>query len=189
MGPLPETTSVVNPLWRTQDQAVRRERSLLLREQAQFGGLSAPESGDSQAMADFEKQKGQRLEQIRRREQHIEQLKAERKAATKHVLLKDLPEDQRFSQLRTAKKHFVDTIKLIAYRAETALVQIAREKLSRSDDARALVRQGFQSAVDLEPDLDRKTLTVRLHRLSSAAHDHVLEHLSTELSASETTSP
>ena len=83
----------------------------------------------------------------------------------------------------------MDTIKLIAYRAETALVQVVREKLARSDDARALVRQVFQSAVDLELDPERQTLTVRLHRLSSAAHDQVLEHLCAELSASETTFP
>jgi len=175
--PLPETTLVVNPAWRVKDQAVRRERALLLREQAQFGGFKVPEPAEAQAMADFEKEKGRLLEQIERREQQIEQLKAERKAAKKHVPLSDLPEDQRFSQLRTAKKHFVDTIKLIAYRAETALVQVVREKLARTDDARALVRQVFGSAVDLEPDLDQKRLTVRLHRLSSAAHDQVLARI------------
>ena len=58
--------------------------------------------------------------------------------------------------MRTTQKHFVDTIKLIAYRAETALVALAREKLSRPDDARALVRQVFSSAVDLSPDLEKK---------------------------------
>jgi len=66
--------------------------------------------------------------------------------------LKELPEAERFTQLRTSTKHFVDTIKLIAYRAETALVQVVRDKLQRADDARALVRQVFSSAVDLCPD-------------------------------------
>jgi len=102
---------------------------------------------------------------------------------------KDLPETERFTQLRTAKKHFVDTIKLIAYRAETMLVQIAREKLQRHDDARSLVRQVFTSTVDLCPNPDQKTLTVRLHQLTTAAHDHVLDHLCAELTATETTYP
>ncbi len=83
----------------------------------------------------------------------------------------------------------MDTIKLIAYRAETALVQVVREKLQREDDARALVRQVFDSAVDLCPDQQQKTLTVRLHRLSTPAHDEVLRHLCAELTASETTFP
>jgi len=83
----------------------------------------------------------------------------------------------------------VDTIKLIAYRAETALVQVVREKLRRWDDARALVRQVFASAVDLRPDHTNKTLKVRLHRLTSAAHDQTLQHLCEELTATETVYP
>ena len=91
--------------------------------------------------------------------------------------------------MRSDKKHLVDTLKLIAYRAETALVQIVREKLRRWDDARALVRQVFQSAVDLRPDPQNQTLTIRLHRLSTAAHDEALCHLCEELTATETVYP
>jgi hypothetical protein len=32
-----------------------------------------------------------------------------------------LPEEDRFSRLRTERKHFVDTIKMIAYRAESSM--------------------------------------------------------------------
>ena len=83
----------------------------------------------------------------------------------------------------------MDTIKLIAYRAETALVQVVREKLARSEDARALVRQVLTSAVDLCPDPAHQTLTVRLHRLSNAIHDTALEHLCEELTATDTVFP
>jgi hypothetical protein len=129
------------------------------------------------------------LEQIQHRQHQLEQLKSERKALDRKVTLKDLPEAERFTQLRTVKKHFVDTIKLIAYRAETALVQIVREKLQREDDARALIRQVFTSTVDLCPDLDQKILTVRLHQLSSPVHNQILDHLCAELTATETVYP
>jgi hypothetical protein len=105
------------------------------------------------------------------------------------VTLKDLPESQRFGQLRTDKKHLVDTIKLIAYRAETFLVQVARESLRRWDDGRALVRQVFGSTVDLRPDQANKTLTVRLHRSATIAHDQTWQHLCEELTATETVYP
>jgi hypothetical protein len=59
----------------------------------------------------------------------------------------------------------IDTIKLIAYRAETALAQLAREEMHRLDDARSLIRQLFRTEVDLIPDQQSKTLTVRLHPL------------------------
>lgn len=187
--PLPETTIVVNPAWRRKDQEVRRERAVLVRQQAQFGALSLPAQAQPEAVSAYEQQKGQWLEQMQQQEKKLEQLKIERKEKPRHLALKDLPEPERFSQLRTTKKHFVDTIKLIAYRAETALVALAREKLSRSDDARALVRQLFESAADLYPDAGKKTLTVRLHQLSSGAHDEVLEHLCAELTATETVYP
>jgi len=187
--PLPETTLVVNPAWRRKDQEVRRERATLVRQQAQFGALSLPDQTGPEAVALYEQQKGRLLEQLQQQEQKLAQLKAERKALLRHLALKELPEAERFSQLRTTKKHFVDTIKLIAYRAETALVALAREKLSRSEDARSLIRQIFESAVDLCPQLQEKILTVRVHRLSSAIHDEVLEHLCTELTATDTVYP
>jgi len=49
------------------------------------------------------------------------------------------------------KKHFIDTIRLMAYRAETSLTCIVREKLTREDDARSLVRQILRSAADFSP--------------------------------------
>ena len=58
------------------------------------------------------------------RRHQIEQLKAQRKALPKHIEIKDLPEQDRFRRLLSEKKHFIDTIKLIAYRAETALAQL-----------------------------------------------------------------
>lgn len=60
---------------------------------------------------------------------------------------------------------------------------------ARSDDARALLRQVLTSAADLCPDPAAKTLTVRLHRLSSGIHDVALEHLCAELTATETVFP
>jgi len=186
---LPETTVVVNPAWRQSDQAVRRQRALLVRQQARFGASTLPAQASPEAVVEYEQHKGRLLEQLQQEQTRLDELKAQRKAHPRHLALKDLPEAERFRQLAPVKKHFVDTIKLIAYRAETALVRVAREKLQREDDARALVRQVFESAVDLCPDPQRKTLTVRLHRLSSPAHDAVLHHLCAELSESETTFP
>jgi hypothetical protein len=187
--PLPETTLVVNPAWRRKDQEVRHERAAQVRLQAQFGALSLPAQAEPEAVTAYEQQKGRLLEQLQQQENKLAQLKTERKAAPRHLTLKELPQAERFSQLRTTKKHFVDTIKLIAYRAETALVALAREKLSRSEDARSLIRQIFESAVDLCPHPEQKTLTVQLHRLTNPIHDAVLEHLCTELTATETVYP
>jgi len=187
--PLPETIPVVNPAWRELDGQVRKQAVLLAREQAQFGSLNLPIQADLQQTEALTVQKAQLLQTVQARQKEFEELQAKRRQTAKHVTLKELPEAQRFGQLQTDKKHLVDTIKLIAYRAETALVQVVRETLSRWDDARALVRQVFESAVDLRPDQAHKTLTVRLHRLATPAHDQTLQHLCEELTATETGYP
>ena len=83
----------------------------------------------------------------------------------------------------------MDTIKLIAYRAETALVGTVRETLARRDDARALLRELMRTTADLLPDLEHKTLTVRLHPLPSRLQDTAVRHLAEELNATETVYP
>jgi prepilin-type processing-associated H-X9-DG protein len=186
---LPETTRVVNPAWRELDRQARRQQAVLTREQARFGGLNLPEKATAQDAILHEQEKGTLLQIIQQRQSQLESLKAQRKAAGRHVLLKDLPEKDRFSQLAVGQKQMVDTIKLIAYRAETALVHILREKMERADDARSLARQIFQSSVDLQPQPTQKTLTVKLHRLNFQAHDTVLDHLCQELTQTETVFP
>src|SRR5262249_9597773 len=80
-------------------------------------------------------------------------------------------------------------IKMIAYRAETSLVSILHEHLARSDDARTLIRQIFETEADLLPDTTKNTLTVRIHHLTQAAHDQVLQRLCTALNETRTVFP
>jgi hypothetical protein len=82
-----------------------------------------------------------------------------------------------------------EAIKMIAYRAETSLVSLLREHLARSDDARTLVRQIFETEADLLPDPNAKTLTVRIHHLTQSAHDQVLEKLCSALNETQTVFP
>jgi transposase len=186
---IPDTTQVVNPAWRELDSQIRRQNGLLQREIATFGDIHLPADLNPAAMAACEQEKGALSQRIEARRAQIAALKAQRKALLKHIPIKDLPEKDRFSRLRSEKKHFVDTIKLIAYRAETAMAQIAREKMARLDDARALMRQLYRSEVDLLPDHINQTLTVRLHHLTTNAHDQIIAHLCAELNATETVFP
>ena len=187
---IPDATRVVNPAWRTLDSKVRREATLLSRANAEFGALHVSADASSDDTAAYEHHKGQLLHAVQQRQQALDALKAQRKATPHHVAIKDLPEADRFNQLRGDKKHLVDTLKMIAYRAETALAQIAAEAMKRArHDCRAWVRGLFESAVDLRPDPQAKTLTVRIHRQATASQDAVLDHVCDELTATETIYP
>src|SRR5947199_9506907 len=77
-----------------------------------------------------------------------------------------------------------------AYRAETSMASLLREHMARGgDDARGLLRQIFQTEADLTPDLAAKTLTIRLHHLTQAAHDQAIEYLLAYLNATQTAFP
>lgn len=116
-------------------------------------------------------------------------MKAERKALPSRVCVKDLPENERFQRLDTRSKHFIDTIKMIAYRAETAMAYILREVMPRTDEARSLLRSLYQSEADLIPGKEDGTLLVRLHHQASRSSDQFAAHLSEELSKTETCFP
>ncbi|MDP2751097.1 MAG: hypothetical protein Q8O31_00600 [Rhodocyclaceae bacterium] len=74
-----------------------------------------------------------------------------------------------------------DTVKMVAYRAETALVTLLRRHLNKEDEARALVRALFVSSADLAPDAQGKTLTVKIHRMASPVHDRAIATQLTDL--------
>ena len=187
--PLPDTTRVINPPWRAFDSQIRSQNALLSRQRARFAEIQLAQHLEPEQVQAYELGKGQLQQAIEKRCQEIEQLKTQRKAVPKYILVKDLPEQDRFQQLRAEKKHFLDTIKLIAYRAETALAQLARDKMHRLDDGRSLIRQVFRTEVDLIPDHQKKTLTVRLHPLTAEVHDEVVKYLCEELTFTETVFP
>ncbi len=142
-----------------------------------------------QQIARYEQRKGELLAAVQELEKEIVDLKVQRKSKPKHITLADLPEADRVRQLAPGRKQLTDTIKLIAYRAESALVATVRERLKRHDDARSLVRGLMHTTVNLRPDPIAKRLTIELHGQSNPAHDKVIEHLCAELNQTETLYP
>jgi hypothetical protein len=186
---IPESTEVVNPQWRQLDSQIRSKAGPRYRLRAEFGALALSEGLSEQEVQSYEQRKGQLQEEVQQLEVEIDNLKQQRKQTAHHIPIESLPPEERFTRLRTERKHYIDTIKMIAYRAETSLVSLLREHMARFDDARTLVRQIFETEADLLPDLNAKTLTVRIHHLTQSAHDQVLEKLCSALNETQTVFP
>jgi hypothetical protein len=186
---IPATATVLNPAWRALDGEVRKKRAECksLRRLQRNVGLTQPLS--EAVVRGYERHQGQAQERIEQLQPELEQLKQRRQQTPRQIPVQDLPEADRFTRLRTERKYFLDTIKMIAYRAETSMASTVRETLKRTDDARALLRQIYDTEVDLLPDPAAKTLTVRLHHLTQAAHDAAVRYLCEELTATETIFP
>ena len=82
-----------------------------------------------------------------------------------------------------------DTVKLVAYRAETAMSGLLRESLRRQDDSRSLLRDLFRSDADILPDCDTKQLEVRLHTLANPRSNRAIQQLLDHLNTTESTFP
>jgi hypothetical protein len=180
---------VVNPTYRALDSQVRSANGTLGRTLAQFGALTIVETIEAEKMEPFLTAKSALHEQIEALKLDLAQLKAARKATARYVTIHDLPEADRFRKLATASKHFIDTIKIVAYRAECAMTTIVREFMPKPDQARALIATLHATEADILPDYANKTLTVRLHHSARAHTDAVIAKLCAELSATETLFP
>ena len=156
---------------------------------AQFGGLSLEGDIDPARITAYETRKAGLQEEMTHLREELATLKAQRKETKRHISFGELPDDARFERLEVNSKHLIDTVKMVAYRAETAMAHTLREQLARTDDARSLLRAIYTTEADLLPDETAGTLTVRLHRMASRSHDAAIVHLCEELNATETIYP
>ena len=88
-------------------------------------------------------------------------------------------------------KHLTDTIKMVAYRAETALVGLLNDEAyaRTEDEGRALVREILRTPADVIPDEREGLLRVRLHGLANPRSNAAVKHLCAALNATEISYP
>ena len=183
---IPETKRpVVNPRWRELDSQKRSVKSKLTQRRARFAALTMHPESDESALAQWEKRKAELVEEIEQIEHELMDIDNQLKATPGHLDWDKLPENEKFQRLAPSRKQLVDTVKMIAYRAETALASIVREELARIDDARSLLRDLFCSEADLTPDLDRQVLQVQIHPMSNPRANRAIAHLLEHLNAAE----
>jgi len=184
-----EPLQVVNPDYRQLDGQVRSATGKLTRRLANFAAMTLNEPIEPTHVEPFIRRKAALQEEIETLQHDLDALKAKRKETAHHIDIEELPEEARFLQLSTQSKQLVDTIKMIAYRAETAMANSLREHLTRPDEARRLLCALFTSEADLLPNPNAGTLTVRLHHSANAANDRAIAKLCEELNETETVFP
>ena len=116
-------------------------------------------------------------------------LKEELKSTPHHLSWEAYPQEAKFERLAPSRKRLTDTVKLIAYRSETAMSGLLRESLSREDDSRSLLRDLFRSDADVIPDNASRQLEVRLHTLANPRSNRAIQHLLDHLNDAECTYP
>jgi hypothetical protein len=184
-----ETVQVVNPRYREIQSKIRSKNSKLSRKRAEYGALILGSEIEEKKVQDYVQKKSELKETIESLQKEIEELKTQRKGIDKHICFSQLPEGEQFKTLKKSGKQFIDTIKMIAYRAETAMANILREYIGKKDEARALIRQIFMTDADIEPDKNQQTLKVKLHNMTNPRNNQYIQKLCEILNESEAIFP
>lgn len=156
---------VVNPQYRKVSHRLKKAKEKLARLQAKK--MEIVDNNFDQTI-DYIKQtleKQAKLNMgIENFQREIENLELERSKLKSHIKVKEMQLDEKYQSLKTESKLFMNTIKMIAFRAETAFANLLSPHYKRAvDEIRMLVKEIIQADADLLPDYEQQTLTVRLY--------------------------
>ncbi|HAU38931.1 MAG TPA: hypothetical protein DCX07_14615 [Phycisphaerales bacterium] len=186
----PCSIPVPNPAWKALDAECRSLRGKIAAVKAKLGNkaleLDDLEPGPMEAW--IEKQDALFIDAADL-EQKLNTARSSRRALPTHVPFDQLPPEYQFERLAPTRKLLLDTVRLIAYRAETALANLARPAMATPEEARAIVKAIFQTTADLHPDPNRRTLRVLLHPLAEPRLNRTVEAILGHLNDAEFTYP
>lgn len=184
---IPDTERVVNPHWRNLTRQRNSVQSKLKTRQVRCAELTLrPASQDEPILlARWEKRKASVLEEIQELERDLKDLKAQIKDTDNHIQWNQLDEQDRFKKPAVGRKRLTDSIRMIAYRAETAMSALLVDRIIDTAAARRLLQDLFSTEADIIPDHENRCLLVNVHRGSRPAADRTLAKLFEHLNAAE----
>jgi hypothetical protein len=106
------------------------------------------------------------------------------------IKLADMPEQIRYNQLKKESKMFMNIIKMIAYRAETAMFNLINPFYNNHEkDGRKIIQTILSSSANLQPDYQNNILNITIHSQATPRANKALKHLCEEMNETETTYP
>lgn len=152
----------------------KQELSKLKEEYAQR--FLANEGGIQLTISEFKTAESEMGEKIRQQEEHIAEMKRLFKALPKRVPVKELLDgEKQVVRLEQERKVITDVLKMVGYRAETALLRKIEPFLKRhQQDGRDFLETVFKAKADIIPDEKKQRLVVRLYPLSNPRSNRAL---------------
>jgi len=180
----PERT-VPNPQRKDLAKALARNQAALKELEQSYGVRAlANAEGQRPTMRGFKIAHAELGQRIRAHQAESQALKARLTALPKRVPVKEVLDEAAIVKLAPEAKHLTDTIKMLAYRAETALARALGAHYARTEDeGRALIREMLLSDADVLPHPEQQRLVVRLHSLANPRSNAALAKLCDTLNA------
>jgi len=187
---IPDMSSVINPQYRELDRQHKTISTLINNKKIKYAGISLQNIEMSKKEIDrYAIKKNDMQLEIEDLEKQRITIIEKKKKTQKKILFKDLDENQKFNTSVNERKFFLDTIKIIAYRAETALCNIINKQMASPQQARTLIRKLYSSDADIELDKTNDVLLIKIHRTNHWNDDKIFEYLCDQINDTETKFP
>lgn len=188
---LPDTEKVVNPCFRELGRSRGQLYTKIRYRRARFAEMTLhPESEtDPERYKKWLEKKSCLLEEIDQYEHQLKAVKMKIRITPKHIALGELEEKDRFTRLLPGRKRLMDTVRMIAYRSETAMAGLMINSAVKMSNARRLLQTLFVTAADILPDVQNNLLRVRVHNASTQADNRSIAVLLDELNKAEVEYP
>ena len=184
-------SKIVNPAYRASNHQVKKEREKLQRLKASL--LKNVNLNTTEQLDQFKESveaKADLLIQIEAKQKVVNQLIIDRDKIPAKIKLGDLPEEKRYTKLKTESAYFMSTIKMICYRAESAIANLLHNNYGRfTEEKRMFIKNIITTPVDLIPDMENNTLTIKLHSLSTPKANELVTDICKILNDSQTIYP
>lgn len=188
---LSDTEQVVNPAWRDLNRSCTSLKNKLRYRNASFAEMTLhPRSEDDKGR--YEKwllKKTALLEEIEHYDHQLAEEKTRLKATPKRISWEHLEEKDQFHRLLPGRKRLMDTVRMIAYRAESAMAPLLVSSTVDFAAARTLLQNLFVTEADILPDSENKILLVRVHSASRPVANRSLEQLLVKLNEAQVEYP
>ena len=130
--PLSDTQKVVNPDRRQQEGQRNSIQSKLNYRLSRFAAMELhpvikKDETEDVKYKKWERKRAELLEEIEHYENELKTIKEKLSQTPKHITWQELRDEDKFEQLLPGKKRLIDTVNMIAYRAETAMAALLRE--------------------------------------------------------------
>lgn len=182
-----DTNKVISREWRQSEKSKNSLNAQLSRRKSRFYDFTLDPMIDTgtKKYKEWEKRKIDLAEEITILTEKVKGIKEKQAKIEKYIIISELPKNEQFRSLDSSKKNLVDVIKMVSYRAETAMGNLIANECGGLSKARALLQTLFVSEADLLPDNDNKILTICFHNLSTRALDLQLDKLIIHLNNSQ----
>jgi hypothetical protein len=187
---IPVTCPVINPEYKELDRKHKSILNLLNKCKMKYAQISLQDKEMSEKeMERFIKKKSDKKTEIEDLEKEKMEIIRKKKTIKKKIPFDDLADNQKFDTSVNERKFFLDTIKVIAYRAETAMCNIIKKQMAVPGQVRAFIRKLYSADADIETDRVNNILTVKIHNTNHWADDKILQNLCDNLNQTKTVFP